>query len=157
MKTVRDAFFGEDVELRKHPSLPIQVRSDGLVSILTDTHNQYVTWSTQSSFKPGWLKPQGYRCIEYKHKPYYIHELVAETFIGKRPTGMVIDHINRNKQDNHVRNLRYCTRLENAHNSDKYDIEHSYRPPMYMDDAVKKFKRKLACKKYYLKKKGRAV
>lgn len=154
MKTIRDGFFCSDVEVRKHPTLPIQVRSDGLVSILTETCNQYTTWTTQSEFKCGWLKPQGYRCIEYMKKPYYIHELVAETFLGKRPLGMVIDHKDRNKQNNDYRNLWYCTRSENAHNSDKYEQDHSIKPLVYMDAAVRKFKRKLACHKYYLKRKS---
>lgn len=50
----------------------------------------------------------------------YIHYLVAEYFISKRPDNMVIDHIDRNKLNNNVSNLRYCTHRENIINMDRY-------------------------------------
>lgn len=43
----------------------------------------------------------------------YVHTLVAETFIGKRPTGLVIDHIDGNKTNNTHTNLRYVSKEEN--------------------------------------------
>ena len=46
-----------------------------------------------------------------------IHHLVAEVFIGARPEGKVLDHIDRNKLNNHFSNLRYVTISENWHNS----------------------------------------
>lgn len=49
----------------------------------------------------------------------YVHKLVAETFIGPRPEGMEIDHINRDYLDNRVSNLRYVSKLENMHNVSK--------------------------------------
>lgn len=55
--------------------------------------------------------------------PYYIHTLVADAFIGKRPTGLQINHIDGNKHNNVASNLEYCTRKENAihaHNLNLY-------------------------------------
>lgn len=49
----------------------------------------------------------------------YIHNLVAETFIGERPKGYEIDHINRDYLDNRADNLRYVSRKENQNNIDK--------------------------------------
>lgn len=46
----------------------------------------------------------------------YIHTCVAENFIGKRPNGFQIDHIDRNKTNNHPSNLRYVTPRVNNHN-----------------------------------------
>lgn len=46
-----------------------------------------------------------------KHKK--IHQLVLEAFVGQRPNGFDIDHINRIRNDNRLENLRYCTRSEN--------------------------------------------
>lgn len=55
-----------------------------------------------------------------KNKKYklstYVHKLVAEMFIGPRPQGYVIDHIDGNYLNNRVDNLRYCTRKENQNN-----------------------------------------
>jgi hypothetical protein len=48
------------------------------------------------------------------------HHLVAEQFIGARPDGLVIDHIDRDTLNNRVENLRYITQKENCANQDRY-------------------------------------
>ena len=45
-----------------------------------------------------------------------VHSLVAQAFLGDRPKGMVIDHIDGNRFNNHYSNLRYCTQKENMNN-----------------------------------------
>lgn len=42
-----------------------------------------------------------------------VHQLVAETFIPNPENYKEIDHIDRNKNNNHVNNLRWCDRTEN--------------------------------------------
>lgn len=52
-----------------------------------------------------------------KNKTYKwrsIHSLVIEAFIGPRPDGMQVEHIDHNKKNNFVGNLRYCTPKENT-------------------------------------------
>lgn len=49
-----------------------------------------------------------------KTKTRYIHHLVAETFIGPRPDGMEVRHLNDIKTDNRLVNLTYGTRTENC-------------------------------------------
>jgi hypothetical protein len=44
------------------------------------------------------------------------HILIARTFLGPRPEGLQIDHIDRNRQNDQVENLRYVTRSENTLN-----------------------------------------
>lgn len=44
------------------------------------------------------------------------HSLVAECWLGDRPEGYVIDHIDRDTKNNHYSNLRYCTISENMKN-----------------------------------------
>jgi len=46
-----------------------------------------------------------------------IHHLVANAFMGERPEGLVIDHIDRNPKNNRISNLRYVTHKENQYNS----------------------------------------
>jgi hypothetical protein len=53
------------------------------------------------------------------HKLYPVHHLVAETYIGPRPEGLVIDHIDKNKTNNKVENLRYATYSVNNSNRSK--------------------------------------
>lgn len=68
----------------------------------------------------GSVKDNGYRYIQLrknnKRYNYYYHHLVAEHFIGKRPNNKVIDHIDRNKLNNKVTNLRYTSVSNNNKN-----------------------------------------
>ena len=57
---------------------------------------------------------------EGKRINHLFHHLVAKYFIGDRPEGLVIDHIDRNSMNNRLENLRYCTQQENLHNTCKY-------------------------------------
>lgn len=72
----------------------------------------------------GAIQNGGYRYFQLqrfgKRINYLFHHLVAEAFIGERPNGLVIDHIDRNRLNNHISNLRYITQKENCHNNDWY-------------------------------------
>ena len=63
------------------------------------------------------LNDNGYSVISlYKNKKNYrhfIHNLVAETFIGDKPQGKQTNHIDENKLNNHYSNLEYLTPKEN--------------------------------------------
>jgi len=52
-----------------------------------------------------------------KQKQAYVHQLVAEAFIGPRPDGLEINHIDGRKQNNSSGNLEYVTRSENGKHS----------------------------------------
>jgi len=71
---------------------------------------------------------------------HLIHHLVAYNFIGDRPENQVIDHIDRNKLNNNVSNLRYCSQKQNCLNQDKYIIE--------IEETDLKKRHKLRCKRY---------
>ena len=71
-----------------------------------------------------------------------IHRLVWEMHYGKIPKGMVIDHINRNKTDNRIENLRLATKSQNARNNNAkgyWKNKHGYDVNIYLN-----------YKKYYL-------
>ena len=47
-----------------------------------------------------------------------IHKVVAECWLGDKPDGLEIDHIDRNSHNNHFTNLRYVTKSEQMKNRD---------------------------------------
>lgn len=56
-----------------------------------------------------------------------IHRLVYKTFVGEIPDGMIIHHINGNKQDNRVENLFLLTRKEHAQEHKKPSVKNKTR------------------------------
>lgn len=63
--------------------------------------NGYARWSTNRN---------------HKKIRILVHRLVWETFRWKIPAGMEIDHINRNKIDNRLSNLRCVNHTQNMKN-----------------------------------------
>ena len=55
-------------------------------------------------------------CKQGKQKKNVIHRLVATEFIDNINNHNIIDHIDRNKLNNCVHNLRWCTVVENNRN-----------------------------------------
>lgn len=56
-----------------------------------------------------------------------VHRLVAETFIDNPKGYTEIDHINRDKSDNSVTNLRWVTHSENMRNSTMQKVRSSWK------------------------------
>tara|TARA_R110000796_G_scaffold52792_1_gene124326 strand:- start:67 stop:519 length:453 start_codon:yes stop_codon:yes gene_type:complete len=50
----------------------------------------------------------------------YAHRLVAEAFLPNDDNKKYVDHIDRDKNNNHVSNLRWVTHLENMNNKGEY-------------------------------------
>lgn len=84
----------------------------GLVRWLKPTsnksHNQSFEW------QKGARTEEGYRVIVFKRHKLLVHRIVFLFATGKWPTE--VDHINGNRQDNRLCNLRDVTRSINAKN-----------------------------------------
>lgn len=98
------------VKMKLHPVLGIMVRSDGLILCPPNQLTKDETW------RVGGLMSNGYRRVGIKGKTYYVHRLIAETFLPNPENKPFIDHIDRNRANNDVSNLRWATAQENCLN-----------------------------------------
>lgn len=57
--------------------------------------------------------------VDKRHK-YLLHRIIAEQFMPNPNNFPVVDHINHNKQDNHIENLRWCSKIDNDRNRSSY-------------------------------------
>lgn len=58
----------------------------------------------------------GYISVSINKKRYQLHRVIWKLYYGEEPHGKVIDHINRDKTDNRINNLRLATWAENTFN-----------------------------------------
>lgn len=65
-----------------------------------------------------YIDKYGYECVKLhknnKLKHWCVHRLVAEAFISNPNNKPQINHIDGNKQNNHVNNLEWCSAKENS-------------------------------------------
>lgn len=63
----------------------------------------------------GWINHSGYKMISFEGKQYKTHRIIFAMHYGYFP--YLIDHIDRNKINNVISNLRESTKSENARNT----------------------------------------
>lgn len=79
-------------------------------------------WHPPRFLKPSINKSTGYYYVNLyysykKARPVYIHRLLGLHFIPNPNNKYCIDHIDRNKLNNSLSNLRWATTSENNHNA----------------------------------------
>lgn len=75
------------------------------------------------------LKNSGYLYVtlsqDNQKKNHYVHHLVAQHFVGKRPNGYDINHKDGDKVNNCAFNLEYMTRAENMAHARKNGLHNN--------------------------------
>jgi hypothetical protein len=76
------------------------------------------TWRTRYAGREAFtcIKPTGYRMGRIDHKAYQAHRVIWALHHGEDPAGE-IDHINRDRCDNRIENLRVVSHQENHRNT----------------------------------------
>ena len=59
---------------------------------------------------------KSYLCVGIASIRHYVHRVIVETFLGKIPKNKEVDHIDGNKHNNTLDNLRIVTAKENSEN-----------------------------------------
>lgn len=62
----------------------------------------------------------GYEVLCLNKKKRTVHSLVAEAFIGERPDGLCVAHLDGSRNNNHYKNLKYCTYAENSQHKEAH-------------------------------------
>lgn len=134
-----EALLSRDVQWRPVDGWPYEVSNGGRVRNVKRRKGTFV------GREPRQFKYSGYPVITICDKPrtktVRVHQLVAEAFLGPRPVGHEINHIDGNPSNNHASNLEYVTHSEN--------IAHAYalgliprRPMKLTEDDVREIRRR---------------
>ena len=91
----------------------------------------------------GYKQSDGYMQIRILNKKYMAHRLAWLYCYGKFPQN-IIDHINRNKSDNRIKNLREATYSENQQNTDKKSNNKSGYKGVAYEKVAKKWRSQIS-------------
>jgi hypothetical protein len=83
----------------------------------------YWTVSVVTFIQPGrlagTLSSSGYIVIRYNHKKYLAHRIAWYLHTEEDPATFQIDHLDNNKTNNKIENLRLATNAQNSYNATK--------------------------------------
>lgn len=90
-------------EWRRVPGMGVEVSSFGRVRDFETGRHRNING----------LNSRGYRTVGVDGRTHTVHALVARAFIGPRPDGLLVRHLDDDKINNRPENLAYGTHVEN--------------------------------------------
>lgn len=125
-----------NTRVKMHPTLGVLVCTDGHIMMPVTRGHGNPRWTFGTTGGGG-----DYLRVRIYGRDYKVHRLVLETFVGKCPPGMQGDHINRNRTDNRLENLRWVTPAENNRNRKDNDSCETLLGIHWYQDAHECYKR----------------
>lgn len=108
---------------------------------LGDHRTFYIDYDQKSPRKMSQRISRSYYVVTIRSVPYYVHKLVAETFLPNPNDYPQVNHIDENKLNNHLSNLEWCTAEQNMQHSfaKEYIIEEVSTGNTFKIKGFKKF------------------
>lgn len=116
-----------------------QISNKGRLKSIAKTVD--VGWGRKQSYEEkiiiGFRSSNGYLMVRIQEKKkantFTIHSLVAKAFLGDRPKGFIVNHIDANKLNNNVENLEWTTYSGNIRHAYKLNMRHAPNEGKYDD------------------------
>lgn len=106
--------FRDQNNIEHDPTAPVMARIEYVAGFLVWKQHGL---GHQSGDIVGYVdRRSGYRCLRVSGGKLYIHRITWELLRGKIPDGLEIDHINGDRSDNRIDNLRVVNRALNQRN-----------------------------------------
>lgn len=125
-------------KFKKHPYLDIEVSYDGMI------HRPEKRTDRQLVRKEAWTyghkNSDGYMVVGVDGRTYKVHRLVFETWCGPILDGYTVDHVDRNRTNNVVSNIRLATPKQQSLNS-KQHLERDKRITVSQADYPNEYRR----------------
>lgn len=102
-------------------------------------------WKVQKSLSVkigsavGAIRGKGYRETTIDNRHSSVHRLVWIWHNGSIPKGQEIDHLNHERADNRIENLRCVSRQDNLRNASRYSTNKSGRTGVWFDKIGKRW------------------
>lgn len=107
-----------------------EVSDRGVVRRATDSRRRPKALRVlKTNPKNGYLTVKLFRGGDGNGIDHYVHALVADAFVGPRPQGLDVNHIDTNKHNNAASNLEYLTRAQNLRHAAQAGLSRSVRGP----------------------------
>lgn len=97
--------------IKEHPTLPI----------ICDSETGMICRNGSDKWTSGSHHPTGYMTCTIEKKSYRVHRLIADTFLELDESKPEVDHIDRDKTNNRLDNLRRVSHKENCRNTCSYE------------------------------------